>query len=324
MFIKDNYTPIFFKDYIIHKNLTPKLINLLHFDLPHIIFYGPNSCGKTTLCKSFISELYNTKIETIKKKFTIKILNNTKDIYINQSEYYFEILIDKYLIYNKQYLINLIISLTETNDINEACLYKIIVIKNIDLLPIDFYLFIKNTIEKKYNTIRFIFITSNISKIKLYKSFFLLFKVNEAKKEEKIQLINHIIKDRKIKVNIDIDNLSNNNLINMILKFELLLFNNSYIFQEDLFIEKIIKLIEEKKINNIIVLREILYEIMALNINFKPILNKILKMFLQKKLSSNTKYNIIELYSKYNTKSIKSYKNVIIIESLLVNIMSIL
>ena len=151
-----------------------------------------------------------------------------------------------------------------------------------------------------------------------------MFKVNEAKKEEKIQLINHIIKDRKIKVNIDIDNLSNNNLINMILKFELLLFNNSYIFQEDLFIEKIIKLIEEKKINNIIVLREILYEIMALNINFKPILNKILKMFLQKKLSSNTKYNIIELYSKYNTKSIKSYKNVIIIESLLVNIMSIL
>ena len=91
MFIKDEFTPNFFNEFKIHKNIIEKLKNIKD-NLPNLLFYGSKDSGKITLVKALLNELYNTKIISKKTLFTIKLINS-KDIYVNCNEFYFEILL---------------------------------------------------------------------------------------------------------------------------------------------------------------------------------------------------------------------------------------
>lgn len=303
----DKYKPVFLDDYKIHLNIIPKLKILCKKDITNILVYGPKGSGKLTLVKSLLNTYYNTNI----KQSTKLVKINNKELSFKDSQYYFEIILDNY--YNKKKFEELILYLCGSNDINNK--FKLIIIKNIEYINNESLRIVKYFIEKKSNNIRFIFITSNISNINdFFKGFFLLLRLPYPNKTEIYNYVSSIynINDSKLKSIIN----DTNNLTSLFLLLEINMINN-YICPYNTFSNKFIKLLTNNKINNILKIRELLYTIMSKNYDLKIICLNILKQILNSK--SDKKKEIIELYTKYDNKN-KSFKNIIHIEALLINI----
>ena len=303
----DKYKPVFLDDYKIHLNIISKLKILCKKDITNILVYGPKGSGKLTLVKSLLNTYYNTNI----KQSTKLVKINNKELSFKDSQYYFEIILDNY--YNKKKFEELILYLCGSNDINNK--FKLIIIKNIEYIRNDSLRIVKYFIEKKSNNIRFIFITSNISNINsFFKGFFLLLRLPYPNKTEIYNYVSSIynINDSKLKSIIN----DTNNLTSLFLLLEINMINN-YICPYNTFSNKFIQLLTTKKINNILKIRELLYTIMSKNYDLKIICLNILKQILNSK--SDKKKEIIELYTKYDNKN-KSFKNIIHIEALLINI----
>ena len=306
----DKYKPVFLDDYKIHLNLIPKLKFLCKTDITNILVYGPKGSGKLTLVKSLINTYYNTDIIEINK--FVKI--NNKEVSFKSSKYYFEIILDSY--YNKKKFDELLLYLCDSNDINSK--FKLIIIKNIEYINDDSFRILKYFIEKKYNNIRFILITSNISNINNFlKGFFLLFRVPYPNKNELFDYISTIynIKSSKLKTIIN----ESTNLTSLFLQLEINILNN-YICPYKTYSNKFVKLLESKNIDNILKIRELLYTIMSKNYDLKLICHTILNKFLTKNIDK--KQELIELFTNYDNTN-KSFKNIIHIESLLINIIKL-
>jgi len=303
----DKYKPVFLDDYKIHLNIIPKLKILCKKDITNILVYGPKGSGKLTLVKSLLNTYYNTNI----KQSTKLVKINNKELSFKDSQYYFEIILDNY--YNKKKFEELILYLCGSNDINNK--FKLIIIKNIEYINNESLRIVKYFIEKKSNNIRFIFITSNISNINdFFKGFFLLLRLPYPNKTEIYNYVSSIynINNSKIKSIIN----ETNNLTSLFLLLEINMINN-YICPYNTFSNKFIQLLTTKKINNILKIRELLYTIMSKNYDLKIICLNILKQILNSK--SDNKKEIIELYTKFDNKN-NSFKNIIHIEALLINI----
>tara|TARA_B110000967_G_C18759314_1_gene496979 strand:- start:131 stop:1069 length:939 start_codon:yes stop_codon:yes gene_type:complete len=303
----DKYKPVFLDDYKIHLNIIPKLKILCKKDITNILVYGPKGSGKLTLVKSLLNTYYNTNI----KQSTKLVKINNKELSFKDSQYYFEIILDNY--YNKKKFEELILYLCGSNDINNK--FKLIIIKNIEYINNESLRIVKYFIEKKSNNIRFIFITSNISNINdFFKGFFLLLRLPYPNKTEIYNYVSSIynINDSKLKSIIN----DTNNLTSLFLLLEINMINN-YICPYNTFSNKFIQLLTTKKINNILKIRELLYTIMSKNYDLKIICLNILKQILNSK--SDNKKEIIELYTKFDNKN-NSFKNIIHIEALLINI----
>ena len=303
----DKYKPVFLDDYKIHLNIIPKLKILCKKDITNILVYGPKGSGKLTLVKSLLNTYYSTNI----KQSTKLVKINNKELSFKDSKYYFEIILDNY--YNKKKFEELILYLCGSNDINNK--FKLIIIKNIEYIRNDSLRIVKYFIENKSNNIRFIFITSNMSNINdFFKGFFLLLRLPYPNKTEIYNYVSSIynINDSKIKSIIN----NTNNLTSLFLLLEINMINN-YICPYNTFSKKFIQLLTTKKINNILKIRELLYTIMSKNYDLKIICFNILKQILNSK--SDNKKEIIELYTKFDNKN-NSFKNIIHIEALLINI----
>ena len=310
--IYDKYNPIYLKDYQIHLNIIPKLNKLCKKDISNILFYGSSNTGKLTLVNALLNTYY--KIHNIEKTNIIKI--NNKEIKFNSCNNYFKIILNNY--YNKKNFDLLINYLCENNEVNNKC--KLIIIKNIEFIDFESFKSIKNIIEKKYNSIRFIFITSNLSKINDFiKGFFLLIRIPTPCKKELFIYLKTIypnVCNSKIKKILN----ETSKLTELFMKFEINNINNyndPYIIRTN----KLVKLIEHKKTSNILKIREIIYDLMAKNYDLNKIYRNIFKILLSKNYNNNTKQSILKLYNNYNN---NNFKNIIHIESILINIMNIL
>ena len=130
MLLKEKHAPLFLNEFIINKEISLKLNNLLKYGLSNIEFYGPQGSGKFILANSIINTIYNKKVLTKFNTFKVNLINS-KDITITTSDVHFEIVLDKYNITNKQYIMKLLEMLTNSDDVNSVCNYKIIIIRNI-------------------------------------------------------------------------------------------------------------------------------------------------------------------------------------------------
>jgi hypothetical protein len=311
MLLKDKYCPIFLKDFIINKNtanLCSKLIDKTY--IPHILVSGPEGCGKYTLTKAILNSLYETNIQSRIKTFKI----NGKDIEITCSNYHFEILIDKYS-NNKTLIYDIIEYLTESKDINNTSYIKIIILRNINYCSKEILSFLKNKIETSGVDYRFFAISNHISPIP--NTFRGLFTYIHLKYETK-ETLQIFFKKNKIPLKKKSSLFDTKNLNNLFVIYEHSIVS-SYKTFSDLKENQIIILIKDSINNpdNIIKIREIIYQINIKNIKIYSILRNILYHFLSnKEVTASKKNKICEIFAKYDNRSRISYKAQIHYEAL--------
>jgi len=321
MLIKDKFNPIFLEDFEINKKVAQKYLNF--FDKSYIqnsIIYGNNGCGKYTFVNCIINTIYQTNIK--KNNTNIKI--GSKEHKIISSNYHFEILLDKY---NNNYsnICDIIDYLTDSQEINDLCTTKIIVIRNILSCKNDLLMFLKSKIEKSNGNYCFFLITNNVSNINLkYRGLFNFINIPYENKEVITNYFDNKIDNfnKKIFKNI-IDDTQNLNII--LTSYELGVLNKAKPFLELKF-NKIFGLIKDslKNPDNIIKIRDEIYEINIKNLDFNLIILKLLKELLSEKtLSDVKKYEIVSEYSKYSINIVNCYKEQIHYEALISNIIYI-
>lgn len=317
MLLKDKYKPIFLDEFLINKNVAEKCSKMITKDfIPHTLLHGPSGCGKYTMCKSIINTIYDDDIKTHNSVFKIENKEHT----ISCSEYHFEIFIDKYS-NNKNSLFEIIEYLTDAKEINPICLTKIILLRNINYCNNELFSFLKNKIESSGDNYRFFVITNNISYVpNKFRGLFFFVKMNYDSKDniETFFNQNNIIFDKKI--------LKESNNLNMLFtKKELLDICKSKTFNE-LKEKQIIKLINDSINNpdNILKIRDIIYEVNIKNIKFIELLKNILKNYLDSKLDSEKKYKLCEMFAKYDQRNQMSYKSQIHYEALFMDMMCLI
>ena len=317
MLLKDKYKPIFLDEFLINKNVAEKCSKMITKDfIPHTLLHGPSGCGKYTMCKSIINTIYDDDIKTHNSVFKIENKEHT----ISCSEYHFEIFIDKYS-NNKNSLFEIIEYLTDAKEINQVCLTKIILLRNINYCNNELFSFLKNKIESSGDNYRFFVITNNISYVpNKFRGLFFFVKMSYDSKDniETFFNQNNIIFDKKI--------LKESNNLNMLFtKKELLDICKSKTFKE-LKEKQIIKLINDSINNpdNILKIRDIIYEVNIKNIKFIELLKNILKNYLDSKLDSDKKYKLCEMFAKYDQRIQMSYKSQIHYEALFMDMMCLI
>lgn len=310
MLSKDKFQPVFLDNFIINYEVAQKCKKIVNNEfIPNLLFHGPKGSGKYTLCKSIINSIYNDNIQNVDSVIRI----NNKEYPLVTSEYHFEICLDKYLM-NKNSLCEIIDYLTDTKEINQICLIKIIVIRNINYCNLEIFSFIKNKIELGGSNYRFFVITNNTSYVPTkYRGLFFYIKVKYENKPniEKYFKENKIKYDKKI-----IENERNLNIL--FTKNELFQISKSKNFSE-LKEKQIIKLIKDSINNpdNILKIREVIYEINIKNIKFTEILKNILNYFLKSEIDNEKKFKLCTIFAKYDHRSQTSYKKQVHYEALI-------
>ncbi len=137
--------------------------------LPNILIHGHTGSGKKTLVKLLLKEIYGDQVENLKQEtYTISGYGNSDtEVTVTQSNYHMIIEpnnsgIDKYIIQEivKEYAKQNVMQIFD-NPIP----YKIIFINNVDNLPYNAQTSLRCTMERYYNTCKFILCGYQISKI---------------------------------------------------------------------------------------------------------------------------------------------------------------
>lgn len=308
----------------------------IYDDLPNLLINGNISSGKKTFIKLLLQEIYGNNINyTTKVKYSIVGYSNTNiDILIEQSNYHIVIEpnntgFDKYVIqeivkeYAKKYVIPI-------DNINPR--YKIVLINNVDNLSYYAQTSLRCTMEKYYNSCKFILCGKQISKIiDPIRSRCLNVILPNPKKYEIFNIMYDIIVRESININNDnlcsIINYSKGNLKTAIWLLELHSNNiHSYIINYKLYIFKIIKLIKEFyynktyiTIDHIKLIRNILYTIFINNISGTTIIKELLEQLLQYCYDFNhlLLQQLICIFSFYEARVIKGKRIIIHIEAMI-------
>lgn len=320
MFILNKYVPKQFNTSKLNTKYISKLKKLDKYNFMNILFYGCSGTGKYTLGLMLLNHIFNNEIYTLKEQL---YENNGKEITYYSSNYHFEIYLTKYS--NKKILFELIDNLTKTLNIRNNC-YNVILLKNVHYLDTEFFNSIKNIIEKRYDSVKFIFTTNCIDKVPLYfRSFFINFRIAKFNYNEMSGFLNKVIDYE----NIDITNEKLKELV-MFHKFNIskillnlenykktkIISNNSYLEQH---LDLILKLIYSKDINQIESIRKLLYALSSKNIDKNIIIHYIYSNVLQKINDTQQKIKYIDFVAELNQRMHYSYKNIIHLEYLLIN-----
>jgi replication factor C subunit 3/5 len=148
--------PIYLHDFIIHKNIASSL-SYFNNDIPHMIFYGPNSSGKKSLLYAFINKIYNNSI-SIQKYRTIKydditVNNNAIPIQYVQSPYHYEFNLSEYGLCDRDVITNYIKKIIEYKTVDKH--FRIIILHHIDRISKDTQIILLNLMDKYIETSRF-------------------------------------------------------------------------------------------------------------------------------------------------------------------------
>ena len=303
----ENYTPKKFTDSKINLDIIKKLKNLNKENFMNMIIYGSDGTGKYILSLMLLTNIFDDSI------YKTKQYNNNIDIVY--SIHHYEIILNK----NKKFseIIEFIKTISE--NINISSDYKnVILIKNAQYLDYQSYMVIKTLIESR-NSIYFILICNNISKIpSSLNNLFLKIRVPKIKYEEIESFIEDLIFYENINIQNDIieDIIINNknNLTKILFDFYKYSNTEDFIEHKDTILNSLCYLILKNDLNNLVKIREMLYEINIKNISKKYIIkfffNKVVKM-----IKTTEKKIEFSLFTSHIDKQIsKSYKSLIHIE----------
>ena len=117
------------------------------------------------------------------------------------------------------------------------------------------------------------------------------------------------------------------NINKILINLEDIKYNKSYNKYNDIYqyqIKEVCELINNLKVSNMLLIREKIYKMSSINIDVKMILKTIAEYFLKSNIDSNKKLAILEKATLFDLRLEKSYKELIHLESFVINIMEIL
>lgn len=297
--------------------------------LTNMAFYGIEGSGKKTLCNCFLSDLfgkviYNQRIE----KFTAKQNCSNYNIDILISKYHYEISLCGLQFADKAVLTSFIDSYFSTLDFNETG-YKILVIKDLDILSKPAQYALRRKMEKNMRTVRFIFIIKNISKIEpALISRLTIIRCRRASDKE----IYNCIKELCVKESINISDEKINEIIKKSenigsVYYFIFLFKNNpdieIINPKMVLINNLLKYLDSKKYE-CEKIREIISELQLGKISQKNIFKEVLNKSIEKLDSDFDKYISVEKCSYFENISNKSKKFTICLEAYIIFVFNLI
>ena len=296
----DKYIPQKLEEFIFNKDILNKLLMLSNHDnIPHLIINGPAGCGKKTFVLNFIMNKYNVTDLLIKNQtYEIKHGNKKIDVSIKYSPYHWQLNPSMYGVYDRTIIQELILDVLKTKAIGLS--YHIIVIEDAHLLTKDAQQCLRRILEKYVHNCRFIFIINHeFSLIPALISRCIQFRLSAPNSEQMSKILENICINESIEYHINsVNNIctySRHNLkyaINLLqiiaLEFPNIIVNNnsidlSQIILEDIHINKLIKFLPPSKdqINDIIQIKNILYDLLVHCVDPVIIMKKIYLKLLQ-------------------------------------------
>ncbi len=309
-------------------------------NLPHMIIYGPDGCGKEFILETLLQKIFTKKsVELQEIEYTINGYSNTKTkVLIKQSKHHIMIEpnnngFDKYLI---QEIIEEYAQSEILNILKYKQLYKIVVINLIDNLSYYAQASLRRTMEKYAHNCKFIFISNQLSRIhEPLKSRCLMVRIPKPSIIKQVSIILDIAMRENIKLYnqdvIEIINKSNNN-INKIFGFLELKKYNAPIGDDwtniiSLLIDNIIdkKNYNTKNFQELITnIRNTIYPLYITNIDFHIIIRQIMITFKTKIKDNKLLFQIIEETSKFENRISQGTRHIIHLEAYLLKVIQIL
>lgn len=348
MFLIEKYNIKHPDDLLFHQDLFQKLTKLKHTenkaenhicdgvkqnqynDMPHLIFYGHQGSGKTSLINLFLSEIYDNSIyKTKKTHYTIHGYGNSNiDVEINQSNYHLILIpnnsgFDKYLIQNviHEYASRQILNVFKTKT-----KFKTVVIQNVDNLSYYAQTSLRCTMEKYIHRCKFILCAYHMARvIEPLKSRCLPIRVTLPTESEIFQTLFVISTKERINIRLkeltDISKKAERNIKKGIWLLELFAIKIPNNPTWEASIESICSMIKSpkrhitKSILHKIKLK--LYNIFITNIEMNSIFYEFTKNMLKGVDDMQTYWNIVCICTTYETKSKKGKRHVIHIEAMI-------
>ena len=317
-----------------HKNILEKLKSISTDDgMPHIIFYGNPGTGKKTLINLFLEMIFDESIYHLDdSKYTVISSGNIEnEVIVKQSDHHIIIEpnnnnFDRYLIQDivKEYARRYPLCIFE-----KSRNFKMVQINNLDNLSYYAQTSLRRTIEKYSKTCRFIMWCYSLSKvIEPLRSRCLCIHVPTQHTDEIIKWTFNIAALENIKLNFSVLNniveSSNGNLKNILWKLDMY----KYCGKIDNCYQKALNdLVDEiLNSNNVEIIRDYIYKMMITNISSNIIIKDILNIILIKinNYPRDKISKIIDFGSIYEYRLSKGRRDIIHIETFLLNVINIL
>lgn len=329
--IYNKYRPTNLNDIHHNKSTVDALLQIKRNDNNYII-YGLDGTGKTTILMAYINSLFDYDNLIYEKKNTnidLPINNSITSVNINSSCYHFEINCEDF---NDKRIVNHFIKMLSNtcNIINNK--KKIIIVKHLELLNIEYQWMLRRTIENVYNTCRIFFISNNISKIdNSITSRCICFRTELLNKTELYNIICSILEQEKIVISETqtnkIINTSNRNLSTCLVMLEYTVHSKKFTkpvnYYDQLIDNFIIDMSKATQLTDIIHLRDTLHLFILYEINFKPFFTKIFDYFVNSDIDNDKKIMILNVIANNNHTVHLASKKLYHLECLVTNIILI-
>ncbi len=335
MFLIDKYNPTNIKNAYFHNELL-ELLKLMSQDesIPHLIFYGPEGCGKKTIIKMFLEMLFDKDVNNTKDATytVISSGNKVNEILVKQSNHHIVIEpnntnFDRYLIQHivKEYARRVPLDIFK---VNRA--FKIVLINNLDNLSYYAQTSLRRTIENYSHTCRFVMWCNSLSRvIEPLRSRCTCKRVAAPTEDRLMQYINYVSNLENIDITLDdllkINKNSNRNIKKALWLLELKKAKLSYKTIYDKTIKNISELILKKDLNEIQNIRNLIYNILITNIEGNKIIqNIVLELIKNNDINDELKYKMIEAGTNYEHNLLRGRHEIIHLEGFVMSIISII
>jgi len=332
MFLIDKYL-INNKKFIIFNNETYNNLLKKEFlnNLTHLIIHGKNGSGKRTLINCLINELYGD-IQTEKTLFQVNTYGNKiDDILLEKSPYHIIIkpnnsAFDKYVLQDVIKKFAQFITINNSNTYN----YKLVIIDSIDKLSRHSQNALRRTMEEYMGNCKFIFISYQLHRIiDPLKSRCSLISLANPSEDDIFKVLFHISTMESIKISIcrlnELSKIANNDIKQAIWLLEY--YQHNIYIKDELNWHKYGQLLINQILSNKInmpKIRELNYIIYMSNIDMNDLLIYLLEKLLNQNLALDKKYDIIDIFSKFDIRINQGKRQTLHLEALILNIINIL
>lgn len=335
MFLIDKYRPMTKDTIFFHKQLI-ELLECMSKDeaIPHIIFYGPDGSGKKTTIRLFLEMLFDKYVHKTRDTPYKVIGSSGKTVQeqIKQSNYHIVIdpkgnNFDRYLIHDvvKEYAKRGSINVFKTNR-----QFKIVLINNIDNMSHNPQASLRRTMERYNKNVRFILWCKSLSKvIKPLQSRCMCIRVPSPTDTEIFEYIFKISIKEGIFLTLDnykkIIQRANGNI--KIALWEIDFCRFSYDMSTDYYdsLNKIVNLILEPRLSNVIRIRDIIFTLMITNFTGTTIMRDLLDYIcINKNVTDVAKQKIIQECIEFEYQLVKGRREIIQFDAVVTTAMKII